>query len=419
MYIYIYIFVSFWGEGSWFWVVAHQSCKKMSGSFRVLCSQQHQAIKSHSDAYKSNSSEQAPMKCLSTSDMDSKIVDLAVQPSEKHFNHRSRNHRSRNLRWNNAVGPGRATSRRCRHRVPQGRDVAVRRTAPLPSTILPFCWIGGVQVQDPSRPRSIPSKSNFLDFFFQALEVKELPGVMKRPQVYQGRRNHMSIPFVWGFNWDLHPESSVRNFFSSCIKGHYWYRILGCRWEPRQASCSDSASQYGTVMSGAATSRRCGTAGRRRTQGRLMVQPAFCTINTFALLLDRWYIFSRSGTYGKLLQTFARHRVHCRALVHVGLVVSGDAGRFAVGSRDSTWSSVQNNLGKVTWVSLGRVNTFCVSAAIFLSTVWKDFGRCCGNMLFKCVLRWMAMRQISQWWWGVSTSWLVVNIVPPKNHPNL
>lgn len=168
----------------------------MSGSFRVLCSQQHQAIKSHSDAYKSNSSEQAPMKCLSTSDMDSKIVDLAVQPSEKHFNHRSRNHRSRNLRWNNAVGPGRATSRRCRHRVPQGRDVAVRRTAPLPSTILPFCWIGGVQVQDPSRPRSIPSKSNFLDFFFQALEVKELPGVMKRPQVYQGRRNHMSIPFV-------------------------------------------------------------------------------------------------------------------------------------------------------------------------------------------------------------------------------
>lgn len=139
----------------------------MSGSFRVLCSQQHQAIKSHSDAYKSNSSEQAPMKCLSTSDMDSKIVDLAVQPSEKHFNHRSRNHRSRNLRWNNAVGPGRATSRRCRHRVPQGRDVAVRRTAPLPSTILPFCWIGGVQVQDPSRPRSIPSKSNFLDFFFK------------------------------------------------------------------------------------------------------------------------------------------------------------------------------------------------------------------------------------------------------------
>ena len=69
------------------------------------------------------------------------------------------------------------------------------------------------------------SSGNFLDCF-QDLEVREVPGVMKTVQVYQGEgitcRFHL---FEDPTETYIHNHQS--NFFSSCLKGHYWHRIWG------------------------------------------------------------------------------------------------------------------------------------------------------------------------------------------------
>lgn len=69
------------------------------------------------------------------------------------------------------------------------------------------------------------SSGNFLDCF-QDLEVREVPGVMKRVEVYQGEgitcRFHL---FEDPTETYIHNHQS--NFFSSCLKGHYWHRIWG------------------------------------------------------------------------------------------------------------------------------------------------------------------------------------------------